>query len=420
MWKWSKEYHERSGFGSVLSRVVKVFLKKVVLRLRGRVENKASPGPAVTSEELANTQQKLAEKNQKLGRARQQITKKDRELTVLREELARTRSALSLTGSTERPFPVFFIVGFAKSGTSWLTRILDAHPEILCRGEGIFFGRGTDLGARRGLLTPTSLYGALADSEYLRAWVEGSIWTRGDDVDRHLTNLTRIAIEYFLGEKLSVSGKRIVGDKTPFVTEDSLEEIKLILPQAKVIHIVRDGRDIAVSAMHHIWNHAVDAGGHLDMKPEEIAKRDRYRKDPQAFLDSGESIFDEDRLRKGFAEGWRNMTAKAVDEGPALLGENYTVVRYEDLLERPVREVGRLLRFLDADDSDETVERCVEATSFERMAKRKRGEEDSSSFFRKGVAGDWRSVFTGRDREIFKEVAGDLLIKLGYEKVCEW
>jgi hypothetical protein len=27
---------------------------------------------------------------------------------------------------------------------------------------------------------------------------------------------------------------------------------------------------------------------------------------------------------------------------------------------------------------------------------------------RKGIAGDWKIVFTQRDREIFKEVAGDL------------
>ena len=334
-------------------------------------------------------------------------------------ELARPRGApLDYPGRT---FPVFFVVGFAKSGTWWLTRIMDAHPEILCKGEGIFFGRGENLGERRGLLTPTSLYGALADSEHLRTWVERSIWTRGDDADRHLTNLTRISIEYFLGEKLSASGKRIVGDKTPFVTGDCLEEIKTIFPEAKVIHVIRDGRDIAVSAMHHLWNHAKDAGGHLDLKPEELARRDAYRRDPETFLAGGESIFGEERLRRSFAEGWSSMTARAVQEGPLLLGENYTEVRYEDLLQRPAEEIGRLLRFLGADDSGETVGRCVEATSFERLSKgRKRGEEDSSSFLRKGIAGDWRSVFTERDKEIFKETAGELLIELGYERDDNW
>ncbi|HEX5915407.1 MAG TPA: sulfotransferase, partial [Rubrobacter sp.] len=36
--------------------------------------------------------------------------------------------------------PVFFVVGLAKSGTTWLMKTLDAHPEVLCRGEGRFFG----------------------------------------------------------------------------------------------------------------------------------------------------------------------------------------------------------------------------------------------------------------------------------------
>ncbi|MGB3681465.1 MAG: sulfotransferase domain-containing protein [Rubrobacteraceae bacterium] len=317
-------------------------------------------------------------------------------------------------------FPVFFLLGFAKSGTSWLTRTLNSHPDILCRGEGIFFGRGSDLGQRRGLLTPTSLYGALADSENLRGWFEGSFWTRDDDADRHLDNLTRIALRYVLAEKLSASGKRIIGDKTPFVSEEDIEHINTIIPEAKVVHIIRDGRDVAVSAMHHLWNHAVDVGGHLNIEPEELAKRDAYRRDPEAFVAGGESIFDEARLRTGFAKSWKSMTASAVVSGPALLGENYVEVRYEDLLERPVEKIQSLFEFLGVESGKDTARRCVEATSFEQMSQRKRGEEDSASFFRKGVAGDWKNVFTGRDRQIFKEVAGDLLIELGYEQDEDW
>lgn len=317
-------------------------------------------------------------------------------------------------------FPMFFLLGFAKSGTSWLTRTLNSHPEILCRGEGIFFGRGSELGLQRGLITPTSLYGALADSENLRGWLEGSIWTRNDDVDQHLNNLTRMALKYVLGEKLAASGKRIVGDKTPFVSTDDMAHISLLVPEAKVIHIIRDGRDITVSAMHHLWNNATDAGGHLNIKPEEIAKRDAYREDPAAFLSTGQSIFDETRLRMGFAKSWRNLTASAIKQGPGLLGENYTEVRYEDLLEHPFEETRRLLKFLDARSDDETVERCVQMTSFEQVSQRKRGEEDSASFFRKGVAGDWKNVFNERDRRVFKEVAGDLLIELEYEQDDDW
>jgi hypothetical protein len=39
---------------------------------------------------------------------------------------------------------------------------------------------------------------------------------------------------------------------------------------------------------------------------------------------------------------------------------------------------------------------------------------------RKGVAGDWQNVFTEGDKEIFKDEAGKLLVRLGYEKDRKW
>lgn len=75
----------------------------------------------------------------------------------------------------------------------------------------------------------------------------------------------------------------------------------------------------------------------------------------------------------------------------------------------------RLLRFLGA--GQENVKRCVETASFEKLAKGKeRGEEDSTSFLRKGVPGEWIKIFTGEDRHLFNEEARELLVELGYEK----
>jgi hypothetical protein len=63
------------------------------------------------------------------------------------------------------------------------------------------------------------------------------------------------------------------------------------------------------------------------------------------------------------------------------------------------------------------IRECIEATGFERSSKRRQGEEDSSSVsHRKGVAGDWKNVFTGEDERIFEEHAGDLLARLGYKR----
>jgi hypothetical protein len=43
-----------------------------------------------------------------------------------------------------------------------------------------------------------------------------------------------------------------------------------------------------------------------------------------------------------------------------------------------------------------------------------------SSFFRKGIVGDRKNVFTEQDKLVFKEEAGELLAKLGYEKDDTW
>ena len=335
--------------------------------------------------------------------ARRQLALKDGEIAALRRELARARggSEAPVSGGT----PVFFVVGQQKSGTTWLMRMLDAHPEILCRGEGRFFGaRWRQEGVKRvdPKRPPSSLYNAILGSEYLRLWVERSVWSRNDRADEHLANLTRMAVDYFLVGELTKTGKRMVGDKSPLLTPETIREISGIYPEARVVHIIRDGRDAAVSAAFHSRN---------------FGKRGSRGAGKE--VRSG-SVFAEGQLEK-LAADWASRVGKTVEDGPALLGEGYTEVRYEDLLTRPEEEVRRLLGFLGTEAGEKSARRCVEAASFERLSKgRKRGEEDPASFFRKGVAGDWRDVFTREDRRIFKEEAGDLLVELGYEKDSEW
>jgi len=301
-------------------------------------------------------------------------------------------------------------------------KMLDSHPEILCQGEGRPFGRDwrqEHLKQKRMSYPPTSLYNAILSSEDLRHWIERSVWSRREDPEEHLDNLTRLAIEYFLTQQLLKTGKRLVGDKTVLLSPDIIEEISKICPTAKVIHIVRDGRDVAVSQNHHGWNQAEDQGGNSKITPDQLAKREAYRKDPQKLLHTGEGIFPNGWLR-GFGGRWSTRVGKTVKDGPALLGANYGEVKYEDLLEKPKEEVKRLLEFLGADASEQTVRRCVSAASFERLAGgRERGQE-AASFFRKGIAGDWKNVFTEQDKRVFKAAAGDLLIELGYEENNDW
>jgi hypothetical protein len=319
--------------------------------------------------------------------------------------------------------PVFFVTGVGKSGTSWLMRMLDGHPEILCKGEGRFFAgdwRRANFDPEGTQALASSLYYALLHSEYLRMWVERSVWAREGDAARHLDNLTRLATEHFLVGRLRETNKKLVGDKSPLLNPNFIQEVSRIYPEAKVIHIIRDGRDQAVSMLHHVWNRSTDQGGVQTLKAGEFERREAYRRDPKRFLQTGEGMFTEERLR-GAARSWNARVGKTAQDGPVLLGPNYTEVRYEDLLERPNEEVGRLAGFLGADTSEKALQQAVGSASFEKLSKgRQRGQEDTSSFYRKGVAGDWNNYFTERDKEIYKEEAGELLIRLGYERDLDW
>jgi len=325
---------------------------------------------------------------------RRSIAAKNAEISALKRELARSRGDGTVAAQT----PVFFVVGQQKSGTTWLMRMLDAHQEILCRGEGRFFGAGwrqKSLVKSDAMRPPSSLLYALREAEYLRLWVERSVWSRNDDADEHLDNLARMAVDYFLRGELAKTGKRLVGDKSPLLTPETVEEISGVYPEARIVHIIRDGRDAAVSAAHHARNFG---------RAKEVKRED-------------EGLFDEAQIRK-LAADWDARVGRAVEDGPRLFGERYAEVRYEDLLAQPEREMARLLRFLGAASDEKSVARCVGAASFERLSKgRSRGEEDPSSFFRKGVAGDWRDAFTGGDRRVFEEEAGGLLERLGYGEV---
>ncbi len=324
---------------------------------------------------------------------------------------------------TEASRTVFFIVGSGKSGTTWLMRMLNAHPEILCRGEGRFFNREwhrEDLRHTEAKVPPRTLYGALCASEDLRLWVERSPWGSGKNTEEFIAGTTRAVMDHIFDRWLAESNLRdsprqIIGDKTPFLPgANVIEEIAAIYPEAKVLHIIRDGRDVEVSWVHHRWNRATDRGGVQVLSPGEVERREAYENDhPQRLAELG--MFEEEELRRR-AGLWREQVGGAAEAGPRLLGENYVEVRYESMLEDSASELEWLLEFLGASSDEESVRHCVETASFEALSGgRQRGEEDAANFYRKGIAGDWKNTFTEKDRRIYREAAGDLLAKFGYE-----
>lgn len=307
----------------------------------------------------------------------------------------------------------FFIVGSARSGTTWLQRTLNSHPEIACKGEGMFFGRSMKLHERA-----RTLHAALLNSEDLRVWHNMRVWTEGE-FENFVPNLVRLIADSLFREELEKKPEaKVVGDKTPHYAFN-LDEVHSIYPEARILHIIRDGRDVAVSNVHNFWRNAKDKGGPLNVPQPVISKRDEFLADPELFLSSKKSVFTKPLL-SNLASKWRHDVEKGV-EGGRLFGEGYMETEYEALLEYPGTELPRLLEFLGVGSDRSIVEHMMEEASFDKLSGgRKSGAEDPNSFFRKGVAGDWKNYFTEKDRQIFKEEAGELLIRLGYERDMSW
>ena len=90
-------------------------------------------------------------------------------------------------------------------------------------------------------------------------------------------------------------------------------------------------------------------------------------------------------------------------------------VRFEDLVNERRSTVNTLLDRLLGEDVPLSTEREVVIDALlEAMAPK------HSPTFRSGKSGGWQAHFTERNKETFKEVAGDLLMVLGYEDSNDW
>src|SRR5690606_20470679 len=96
--------------------------------------------------------------------------------------------------------------------------------------------------------------------------------------------------------------------------------------------------------------------------------------------------------------------------------DRYFELRYEDLHADGPDLTARMLAFLGVDASEENVEACCSAGSFNKLAGgRERGREDKGSFFRKGIVGDWREHFDAPALEVFTRLGEGMMNELGYE-----
>lgn len=302
------------------------------------------------------------------------------------------------------PAEKFFIYGHARSGTTLLTRLVRLHPEVHCNYQAHFFTRAP------------LLEGLVADPE-VGSWLgrNSNRWNHGRDLS---PVVLRAVSDYILEREARPLGKRIVGDKSPnsLLDGEAVYKLEKVYPDARLVYIVRDGRDAAVS---HRFQAFIDTPQRLNS--QDLAIRQAFSENPEPFQSGQRSIFTEKALRST-AEGWVKNVVETDRAGRERFGEHYHCLHYEDLLASPWEVMSKLWSFLGADTSLPGLQELLANELHENPDAdwQQQKSADIAGSLTKGQRGTWRELFTPRDRQIFKEVAGRTLIQWGYEKDLDW
>jgi hypothetical protein len=302
------------------------------------------------------------------------------------------------------PREKFFIFGHARSGTTLLMRLVRLHPEVHCNYQAHFFTR-------------QPLLKSLVNTPEAEEWLarKSNRWNQGRDLS---PLVLRAAADFIMERDAAKEGKLIVGDKSPSSTihGQAVRDMYSLYPDAKLLYIVRDGRDVLISER---FRNLVEESKFLKAEDKRIIEE--LRKDQTAFTNGTRSIFTETVIRR-VAKGWVTNVQETEEEGKRLFGDHYCSLRYEDMLERPFEELLRLWKFLGVKKVDKALEEKVKAEMESNPDEewQARRNEEIASFLPKGHAGNWERLFTARDKSVFKEVAGEMLIQWHYEKDLNW
>jgi hypothetical protein len=289
--------------------------------------------------------------------------------------------------SARNPPPAPFVVGVGRSGTTLLRLMLDAHPELTIPPETHFVPELIEeLGSRA--RSPEQLTEIVASA---RQW--GDFGLERDALRTRFRAADPLdagnALRAFYGLYAERTGKPRWGDKTPIYVESMLE-IQGALPEARFVHLIRDGRDVALSRIRRA-------------------------------LDDPPPVW-------RIAENWKRRIDAARRDAAEL--RHYLELRYEDLVRETEATLRRVCEFVDLpwdpamlDYHRHAEERLREMAGdlparggkalrpgAERLAAHALARERPKP----ERIGAWRDEMSADDAAAFEEAAGDLLADLGY------
>lgn len=238
-----------------------------------------------------------------------------------------------------------FLVGTTRAGTTLLSLMLGHHPQIAFVGELEWIWDFPE--AASGHLAP------------YHAWLA----THRHFLHHHLRIDPKLAFSdlarSFLQQMREESDPGLTKPRVGCQVHRHYAEAFDLWPNARFIHIVRDGRDVCASWLKFGW------------------------------------------LGNGYQAGvrWRDAIAEWQALAPSLPRERRTEVRFEELIRFPERELRRLCEFLGTPYSGDML-RYHEDTTYEPIDP--------------GQSGKWRKQLARRDLRQFEAVAGSSLSSCGY------
>lgn len=276
--------------------------------------------------------------------------------------------------------PYVFVVGCPRSGTTLLQRMLDAHPDMAIANDTHFIPRAAKKALRHNSdpeLSNELVKAVLAYRRFYRMGLD-------DDEVREVASQSHKYSEFvsrLYDLRAQKQGKTISGEKTPDYCR-KIPQLSALFPQAKFIHIIRDGRDTALSTLD--WANETKGPGKWGL----------WQSDPVGTC----------------ALWWRWQVSTGSTEGAKLPADRYREIRYEDLVSQPERRLEELAEFLEIEYSEDM------SRFFVGKTRQKPGLSAKSAWIppTKGLR-DWRQQMSDEDALLFQELAGDWLERFAYE-----
>lgn len=276
------------------------------------------------------------------------------------------------------PDPIF-IVGFQRSGTTMLRLMLNAHPDIAIPHDSAelwrnYARRGARFNDLRSASDAVAMIDALLAEPRIAAWQTAlpRDLLIAEPLPRTFPEIMRRFHEVFA----RLHGKHHWGDKNTGTLVE-LDRLNAMFPTCRIIHLVRDGRDCALSHTSKEYVHG-------------------YANVLQVAVE------------------WRRQVELCHRMGAMLPASRFLELRYEDLLAAPEAALCRICDFVGVPYADAMLRYHTEVDA--NVPADKRGLWpllDNPPL--PANAYKWKTRMSRADRAVFERNAGVLLGELGYE-----